>query len=118
MEDSRIVELYWERNERAISETADVYKRQVLVTELIISPPVRNGGISSSNSRRPYNTPIPMGPMSLWPENARKSAPSACTSTGIWGALWAASTTRTAPRSFAMAAIRAMGFSHPSTFDT
>ena len=90
----------------------------VLVTESIISPPVRKGGISSSSSRLPYSTPMPMGPMSLWPEKARKSTPDSCTSIGIWGALCAASTTTTAPRSLAMAAIWRMGFSHPSTLDT
>jgi len=63
----------------------------------IISPPVKNGGIFSSSSRFPYRQPIPIGPISLWPEKARKSASSACTSTGICGTLWAPSTTTTAP---------------------
>src|SRR3954467_6925421 len=31
-------------------------------TRAIISPPPRNGGISSSSSRRPYSTPMPVGP--------------------------------------------------------
>ncbi len=32
----------------------------------IISPPPRNGGISSSSSRRPHSTPMPVGPHILW----------------------------------------------------
>ena len=31
-------------------------------TEAIMSPPVRNGGIASSSSRRPCSTPTPVGP--------------------------------------------------------
>ena len=31
-------------------------------TDEIMSPPPRNGGISSSSSRRPYRTPTPVGP--------------------------------------------------------
>ena len=42
----------------------------------IISPPPRNGGISSSSSRRPQSTPMPVGPHILWPVKPRKSAPS------------------------------------------
>ena len=42
-----------------------------IVTVSIIEPPVMNGGIASSSSRRPYSTPIPLGPNILWPENAR-----------------------------------------------
>jgi hypothetical protein len=41
-----------------------------IVTVSIIDPPVMNGGISFSSSRRPYSTPIPLGPSILWPENA------------------------------------------------
>ena len=47
-------------------------------TLLIMSPPVMNGGISSSKSRLPYSTPIPVGPSILWPENTWKSQSSAC----------------------------------------
>ena len=38
--------------------------------------------MASSTSCRPYNTPMPVGPQILWPENAKKSQPMACTSTG------------------------------------
>ena len=44
-----------------------------MVTVSIIDPPVRNGGIAASRSRRPYSTPMPVGPSILWPENAAKS---------------------------------------------
>ena len=44
-----------------------------MVTVSIIEPPVRNGGIAESSSRRPYSTPIPLGPNILCPENAAKS---------------------------------------------
>ena len=42
----------------------------VVRTALIMSPPPRNGGIASSSSRRPYSTPMPVGPHILWLENA------------------------------------------------
>ena len=38
-------------------------------TVRIISPPVRNGSISSSSSARPHSAPAP-GPHILWPEMA------------------------------------------------
>ncbi len=38
-------------------------------TELIISPPVRNGSMRSSSSARPHSAPAP-GPHILWPEMA------------------------------------------------
>ncbi len=34
-------------------------------TELIMSPPPRNGGIASSTSRRPCRMPMPVGPYAL-----------------------------------------------------
>ena len=37
------------------------------VTEEIMSPPPRKGGIASSSSRRAHSTPMPVGPYSLWP---------------------------------------------------
>ena len=46
-------------------------------------------------------TPIPVGPHILCPENAKKSQPSSCTSTFLWGALCAPSRTTTAPCSCA-----------------
>ncbi len=35
------------------------------VTRVIMLPPVRNGGIASSRSRRPQSAPIPDGPSIL-----------------------------------------------------
>src|SRR5665213_1806139 len=66
-------------------------------TRLIMSPPVRNGGIASSSARLPYRKPIPVGPHILCPLAARKSTSSAWTSTGMCGTDWAASTKTTAP---------------------
>ena len=63
------------------------------VTESIISPPVSMGGMASSRSCLPHSTPMPMGPSALWAEKARKSAPSARTSTAMWGTDWAPSIT-------------------------
>ena len=40
-------------------------------------PPPCQGGMSSSSSRLPYSTPMPVGPKILWPENTKKSASSA-----------------------------------------
>ena len=37
-------------------------------TELIISPPLMNGGIASSSSARAQSAPEPVGPSTLWPE--------------------------------------------------
>jgi hypothetical protein len=37
------------------------------VTDRIMSPPPRNGGISASSDSRPYSTPIPVGPYNLCP---------------------------------------------------
>ena len=65
-----------------------------MVTVSIIEPPVMNGGIAFSSSRRPYSTPMPLGPSILWPENAAKSTPSAWKSTGWCGTDWQASSTR------------------------
>ena len=64
------------------------------VTESIISPPVRNGGMALSSSSRPHSTPMPNGPNSLCAEKAKKSAPMACTSTWMCGVDCAPSTTR------------------------
>ena len=44
------------------------------VTSLIMLPPPCHGGMSSSTSRLPYTTPMPVGPNILWPENTKKSA--------------------------------------------
>ncbi len=74
-----------------------------MVTVSIIDPPVRNGGIAASRSRRPYSTPIPVGPSILWPENAAKSTPRAWKSTGWCGTDWHASRTVSAPTACARA---------------
>ena len=41
--------------------------------------------MASSSSARPHSTPMPVGPIILWAEKARKSTPSAATSTGACG---------------------------------
>ena len=46
----------------------------------IMCPPRLNGSIASSSSARPQSAPTPLGPHILWAENARKSQPSAWTS--------------------------------------
>ena len=39
-----------------------------ILTTSIISPPPKNGGISSNNLYLPNKTPIPVGPYNLCPE--------------------------------------------------
>ena len=73
--------------------------------------------MASSSSRRPHSTPIPDGPSILCAENARKSAPSAATSTGRCGTDWAPSATTRAPRACARAAISPTGGTVPVTLD-
>ncbi len=51
------------------------YVERSIVTVSIISPPPRNGGSCSSSSPRPHSTPMPVGPVTLWPVKARKSTP-------------------------------------------
>jgi hypothetical protein len=53
------------------------------VTSLIMLPPPCHGGIEFSTSRFPWSTPIPVGPKTLWPDNAYQSLSSSCTSTGM-----------------------------------
>ena len=89
-----------------------------MVTVRIISPPPRNGGSCSSIARLPHSTPMPVGPTTLWPVKARKSAPLATTSTGICGTAWEASTTTTAPTACAFSAISRTGLIVPSMFET
>ena len=60
----------------------------------IMSPPYRNGSMSSSRCCLPYSTPTPNGASSLWNENARKSTSSARTSTNDPGTSCAPSTSR------------------------
>ena len=54
-----------------------------------------------SSSVLPQSAPTPLGPHILWPEIARKSTPSACTSSFMCGAACAASQTKIAPCSCA-----------------
>ena len=61
---------------------------------------------------------MPVGPVTLWPVKTRKSASTACTSTGSCGAACEASTTTTAPTSWARRAISATGLTVPSMLDT
>ena len=61
---------------------------------------------------------MPVGPTTLWPVKATKSAPAATTSTGICGTACAASTTTSAPTSCARRAISATGLTVPSMLDT
>ena len=88
------------------------------VTRVIMLPPVMNGGIASSSSRRPQSAPMPDGPSILWPERAAKSTPSAATSTGMCGTLCAASRTTSAPACVGRAAISATGLIVPSALLT
>ncbi len=86
-------------------------------TSRIISPPPRKGGMASSSAARPHSPPIAVGPSILWPVKARKSQPNARTSTGQCGTLCEASTTSSAPAAWTWAAIAAIGFTVPSTFE-
>src|SRR5439155_801709 len=61
--------------------------------------------------------PLPVGPSILCPLNARKSTSRSCTSIDMWGAAWAASTTQTAPTSWALFAISFTGLIVPRTFE-
>ena len=88
-----------------------------MVTVSIIEPPVRNGGMGDSSSRRPYSTPIPLGPSILCPENAAKSTSRACKSTGWCGTDWQASSTVSAPTALARATSSSTGASAPVTFE-
>ena len=83
----------------------------------IIEPPVRNGGIASSSSRRPYSTPTPDGPSILCPENTAKSTSSSPKCTGMCGTDWQASSSVSAPTAFARATSSATGSTVPSTLD-
>ena len=88
-----------------------------MVTVSIIEPPVRNGGSAASSSARPHSTPMPVGPSILWPEKTRKSAPVAVTSTGMCGTDWQASSTTSAPTSWARVVTASSGLTVPRTLD-
>ena len=88
------------------------------VTRMIMLPPVMNGGMASSSSRRPHSAPIPDGPSILWPLMARKSQSSALMSMGMCGAACAASTSSSAPASWTSPAISPMGLMVPSALLT
>ena len=61
---------------------------------------------------------MPVGPHSLWAVKPTKSAPRACTSTGMCGAAWAASTTTIAPWACAHSTSRGTGTIVPSELFT
>ena len=61
---------------------------------------------------------MPLGPHILWPENAKKSTPSACTSTFLCGTACAPSQTMIAPSSCARAASFSTPVTVPSEFET
>ena len=81
-------------------------------------PPRLNGSIDSSSSSRPHNAPTLVGPHILCDENAKKSQPSAWTSTALCGAACAPSTTMIAPCSCAQAESFSIGLIVPSAFET
>ena len=58
---------------------------------------------------------MPEGPHILWLEKATKSASHACTSVTLWGTYWQASTTASAPASWAAAPSSAPALIVPST---
>ncbi len=60
---------------------------------------------------------MPVGPQSLWDENATKSAPHACTSVTLWGTYWQASTIVSAPTAAPACTSWRTGVSVPSTLD-
>ena len=88
------------------------------VTSAIMLPPPCQGGMSSSTSRLPHTTPMPVGPKTLWPENTKKSAPMSCTSTRMCEMDCAPSTSALAPARCARATISLTGTTVPSAFDT
>ena len=88
------------------------------VTVAIMSPPPCHGGIRSSSAARPYSTPMPVGPNSLCPEKAKKSQPSACTSTGQMGRrLRAVHQHHDAPRPRSLRRARRTGLIVPSALE-
>ena len=74
--------------------------------------------MSSSTSRRPQTTPMPVGPKTLWPENTKKSAPMACTSTAMCETDCAPSTSALAPAWWASSTICCTGTTVPSALET
>ena len=87
-------------------------------TASTMPPPRRRGWSATAAPRRAYSAPTPIGPYILWPENAAKSAPSTCKSTGRWATLWAQSSTTSASAPRAARTMRSTGWMQPSTFDT
>ena len=88
------------------------------VTRRIMLPPVMNGGMASSSSRRAQSAPIPDGPSILCPLMARKSQPISPTSIAMCGADCAASTRARAPASCAICTISRTGLMVPSALLT
>ena len=90
----------------------------LLLTDLIMFPPPRNGGIDSRISRFPASTPIPVGPSILCPLKTTQSASQSTAVALPCGTLWAASTRTFAPTRCAASAILRTGLIVPSTFET
>mmetsp|Transcript_13662 Transcript_13662/g.57086 ORF Transcript_13662/g.57086 Transcript_13662/m.57086 type:complete len:205 (+) Transcript_13662:589-1203(+) len=76
------------------------------------------GDMVSSTSILPHRKPMPVGPHILCPLATIQSAPRACTSTGMWGTLWHASSSTFAPTPRAAAMTLSTGLTHPSVLDT
>mmetsp|Transcript_5373 Transcript_5373/g.16351 ORF Transcript_5373/g.16351 Transcript_5373/m.16351 type:complete len:204 (+) Transcript_5373:1104-1715(+) len=76
------------------------------------------GDISSSTSIDPHRKPMPVGPHILCPEATSQSAPSACTSTGMCGTLWHASSSTRAPTALAASTTSVTGLTQPSVLLT
>mmetsp|Transcript_18993 Transcript_18993/g.61928 ORF Transcript_18993/g.61928 Transcript_18993/m.61928 type:complete len:234 (+) Transcript_18993:447-1148(+) len=87
-------------------------------TSWIISPPPIQGGIPARMSALAHRKPMPVGPHILCPEATMTSAPSVCTSTGMCGTLWHASSMRSAPCSCASSATSGTGSTLPSVLLT
>ena len=88
------------------------------MTSAIMLPPVCHGGMASRTARFPYTTPMPVGPKILCPENTKKSASRAWTSTFMCETDWAPSTSAQAPTRWAMAITSAIGVTVPSALET
>jgi hypothetical protein len=61
---------------------------------------------------------MPVGPHILWLEATSQSTPSACTSTGMCGTDWQASSSTRAPARLASATTASTSSTAPSTLDT
>mmetsp|Transcript_44379 Transcript_44379/g.106626 ORF Transcript_44379/g.106626 Transcript_44379/m.106626 type:complete len:201 (+) Transcript_44379:548-1150(+) len=74
--------------------------------------------MASRSASLPHRKPMPVGPHILCPDAATKSTPSSCTSTGMCGRLWQASSSTSASTACAAATISRTGATQPSVFET